>query len=110
MRGPPAGIVAAPAGGREIVIARGMHFAAAAAASLALFGCKSPAQLREAAIAKAEAGCAARGKQFVLHDVHISESMNVGTATVNGACIGPGEPGWRDGPAPASASSGPVGR
>lgn len=66
--------------------------AAAMIAAAALAGCKSPHDLKEAAVAHAAANCAAEGKRFVLTNVTISSSMNVGTATANGVCVGPDDP------------------
>ena len=107
MRGRASRLLGRPAESVDVVSGRMMRVLVACAVALSLAACKSPHQLREAAIAKAEAGCAARGKQFVLHDVHIDSSMNIGTATVNGACVGPGEPGWRDDPARAAQGAAP---
>ena len=72
---------------------RSLNVAAAAAiAAAALCGCKSPHDLKEGAIARATANCTAEGKRFILKDVSITSSMNIGTATANGVCVGPDDP------------------
>lgn len=76
--------------------------AAVAIAAAALAGCKSPHDLKEGAIARATANCTAEGKRFILTNVSISSSMNIGTATANGVCVGPDDPRYSE----ASQSNG----
>lgn len=70
--------------------------AAGLLAATVLVGCVSPHDLKQGAIDRATANCTKEGKRFILTEVKITSSMNIGTATANGVCVGPDDPRYHD--------------
>ena len=62
----------------------------APAVVMAVAGCSE--QLKNNAIDKLEAECAAKGMQFVQEMATARDGLFVSTASVSGQCVGPGHP------------------
>ena len=58
--------------------------------AMAAAGCAE--QLKDQAIMKLEAECAAKGMQFVQEMATARDGLFVSTASVSGQCVGPGHP------------------
>jgi len=62
----------------------------APAVVMAVAGCAE--QLKNNAVEKLEAECAAKGMQFVQEMATARDGLFVSTASVSGQCVGPGHP------------------
>ncbi len=69
-------------------------------AVIGLTGCS--VVLKDEAVAKLKADCAAKGMQFVQTDSKQTELIVVSQAEVSGICVGPGDPRYVP-PAPAKS-------
>ena len=65
-------------------------------AMLPLAGCVSDDDFAGDAVARARSECEAQGKQYILRDQHVaSGELMDRSVDVEGACVGPGDPGYK---------------
>jgi hypothetical protein len=65
-------------------------------AALPLAGCVSDDDFAGDAVARARTECEAQGKQYILKNAQVaSGELMDRSVDVEGACVGPGEPGYK---------------